>query len=63
MTPEEERAAEYTLSPSQAHQLMALAVLIREGDLAFRGYEQEDEENATSLIADVAQELALQVGP
>jgi hypothetical protein len=49
------------ISPSQAVQLMSLAQLLREGDLAIRGDEDEDVEAAYALIADVAQEIALQV--
>ena len=49
------------LSPSQGVQLMSLAQLLREGDLAIRGEEDEDVEAAYALIADVAQEIALQV--
>jgi hypothetical protein len=40
---------------------MSLAQLLREGDLAIRGDEDEDVEAAYALIADVAQEIALQV--
>jgi len=35
--------------------------MICAGDVDFRGYGREDEENARKLIADVAQEIALQV--
>lgn len=59
MMSEEER--DFTVSPMQGAQLMCLAEMIRTGDLAFRGHEPEDEESATALILDVAQEIALQV--
>jgi hypothetical protein len=49
------------ISPSQAIQFMALAQLLRQGDLAIRGEEDEEVEAAYALIADVAQEIALQV--
>jgi len=49
------------LSPSQAVQLMSLAQLLRDGDLAIRGDEDEDVTAAYALIADVAEEIALQV--
>jgi hypothetical protein len=41
---------------------MALAVALREGDLCFRGHEEEDEQSATDLIRDVGEEIALQFG-
>jgi hypothetical protein len=53
--------AAFEISPSQAVQLMSLAQLLREGDLVIRGDEDEDVEAAYALIADVAQEIALQV--
>ena len=49
------------ISPSQAIHLMSLAQLLDEGDLVIRGDEDEDVEAAYALIADVAQEIALQV--
>lgn len=49
------------ISPSQAVQLMALAQLLQEGYLTIHGYEDEDIGAAYALIADVAQEIALQV--
>jgi len=49
------------ISPSQAMQLMSLQQLLHEGDLVIRGDEDEDVEAAYALIADVAQEIALQV--
>ena len=51
----------FTLSPSQGVQLLSLAEMISAGDVDFRGYDLEDEKNARKLIADVAQEIALQV--
>ena len=51
----------FALSPSQGVQLLSLAAMICAGDVDFRGYGREDEENARKLIADVAQEIALQV--
>lgn len=50
------------LSPSQAAQLMALCMMVRDGDLSFRGHEIEDEQSATSLLKDVGEEIALQLG-
>lgn len=51
----------FELSPSQGVQLMALAEMLRDQDLAIRGDEDEDIEAAYSLLSDVAQEIALQV--
>lgn len=51
-----------TLSPSQSVQLMALGVLIRDGDLALRGDDAEDVANGEALLIDVSQEIALQMG-
>lgn len=53
---------DYLLSPAQAVRLLALADMLGKGDLAIRGHEQEDEQGALSLIADIGQELALQFG-
>lgn len=53
---------QYIISPSQGVQFLGLALMLKEGDLSFRGHEQEDEESAANLIADIAQEIALQVG-
>jgi hypothetical protein len=52
----------YSLSPSQGIQLLALADLLKRGEIAFRADEERDEQHAAALIADVAQEIALQVG-
>jgi hypothetical protein len=52
----------FEISPSQGFQIMALAEMLKNGDVSFRGDEQEDEQSAAALIADVAQEIALQVG-
>ena len=49
------------ISPSQAVRLMALSEMLRDEDLAIRGDEDEDIEAAYTLLADVAQEIALQV--
>lgn len=48
-----------TLSPAQAVQLMALGVLVRDGDISLSG---EDAEKAAELLIDVSQEIALQYG-
>lgn len=49
------------ISPEQAIRLMALADMVKAGDIDFRAHESEDEESARDLIADIAQEIALQV--
>jgi len=47
-----------TLSPSQSLQLMALGVMVKDGEIMIRG----DEENrATELLIDISQECALQL--
>lgn len=48
-----------TLSPAQTVQLMALGVLVRDGDITLSG---EDAEKAAELLIDVSQEIALQYG-
>jgi hypothetical protein len=53
---------DYLLSPSQAVRLLTLADMVSKGELTIRGHEEEDEQNALSLIADIGQELALQFG-
>jgi len=53
---------EYPLSPDQAVRFLALADAVKNGDLTIRGHEEEDEQAALSLIADIGQELALQFG-
>ena len=50
------------ISPDQAFRLMALSMMLREGDLSFRGYEKENETQARALIVDIGQEIALQMG-
>jgi hypothetical protein len=59
MTDEAEQSG-YVLSPSQGVRLMALAEMLRAGDLQFRGDEPDEAESAADVIADVAQEIALQ---
>jgi hypothetical protein len=49
------------LSPDQAIRLIALASMLKEGDVAFRGYEEEDELEAAALVRDIGEEIALQV--
>lgn len=51
-----------TLSPSQSLQLMALGVMLRDGDLSLRGDDEEDAQRARELLIDVSQEIALQMG-
>jgi hypothetical protein len=53
--------SDYRISPSQGVQLLALADMLKRGDLSLRG-EPDDEQAAASLVADVAQEIALQTG-
>lgn len=53
---------DFLLSPDQAARLMALSEMLRDGVLSFRGDEQDDECAAKSLIIDIGQEIALQVG-
>lgn len=50
------------LSPSQATRLMAVCVMLKDGDLAFRGDESEEEDQATSVLKDIGEEIALQLG-
>lgn len=59
---EDDLPDKFELSPSQGVQLMALAEMLRGQDLAIRGDEDEDIDAAYSLLSDVAQEIALQVG-
>lgn len=49
------------ISPDQAIKLMALAQMIKDGDIDFRGHEIQNEAAARAAIADIAQEIALQV--
>jgi hypothetical protein len=52
------------LSPMQGAQLMALAELVRSGEVIIRsGYDadEEHEETVKALLLDVSQEIALQV--
>lgn len=49
------------ISPEQAVRLMVLSEMIKAGDIDFRAHESEDEEAARDLVADIAQEIALQV--
>ena len=49
------------ISPDQAIKLMAIAEMLQEGGIDIRGYEEVDVNNARLAIADVAQEIALQV--
>lgn len=53
---------QYTLSPSQGIALMSLSEMLKAGDLAIHGDDDEAIEAANELLADVAQEIALQVG-
>lgn len=46
------------LSPSQSVQLLALGVMLRDGELRFEG---DDENRAADLLIDVSQEIALQL--
>lgn len=46
------------LSPSQSVQLLALGVMLRDGELSFKG---DDENRAADLLIDVSQEIALQL--
>jgi hypothetical protein len=46
----------------QAVKLMSLAMMIREGEIDFRGHEEADCVAARELLADVAEECALQMG-
>lgn len=48
-----------TLSPSQSVQLMALGVLVRDGEISLTG---NDADKAEALLIDVSQEIALQHG-
>lgn len=52
---------DYRLSPSQGVQLLALEAMLKEGDVVFRAHDPEASLSARALIADVAQEIALQV--
>lgn len=49
------------ISPSQAINLLSLCDLVRAGDLAIFGDAAADVDAAKSLLADIAQEIALQV--
>jgi hypothetical protein len=60
--PEDLTERSYTLSPSQGVALMCLSEMLKEGDLAIRGDDDEAVDSAVELLADVAQEIALQVG-
>lgn len=62
MTDDPENPETVIIMREQAIKLMGLHVMLRDKDLSFRGYEQEDEEAAAALIEDVAQECALQMG-
>lgn len=53
---------QFILSPDQGLKLLCLASLLKDGDISFRGHEQDDCDNATDIIADIGQEIALQVG-
>lgn len=48
-----------TLSPAQSLQLMALGVLVRDGEISLTG---DDWKKAEALLIDVSQEIALQFG-
>lgn len=50
-----------TISPSQAIHLMALADVMRSGDLEIQGDDPDEVKAARDVILDVAQEVALQV--
>lgn len=52
----------YLLSPDQAIQIMAVSVLLKDGDLTLRGKDQDLIEKALSVIECVGEELALQFG-
>jgi len=45
-----------------AIKLMSLAMMIREGDIDFRGHEDEDCVLARALVAELAEECALHFG-
>ena len=54
----------FSISPSQGVQLMALAELIRTGELVIAmGFDPDEDaaDTASKLLLDVAQEIALQV--
>lgn len=48
----------YTLSPDQALQLMAISVMLKDGELSLQG---DDAELAYNAICDCGEEIALQV--
>lgn len=50
------------LSPAQSLQIMALGVMLRDGDLELCGEDAGDVQMATELLIDVSQEIALQIG-
>lgn len=52
----------FNISPSQGHQLLALWEMLRAGDLSIHGDDGKAIEGAASILQDVAQEIALQVG-
>lgn len=52
---------EIKLSPSQGIKLLSLCAMLKDGDISFRGHEQEDEDNATAAMRDIGQEIALQI--
>lgn len=48
-----------TLSPAQSAQLMALGVMVRDSELRIEGRMATE---ATELLVDISQEIALQMG-
>ena len=50
---------DFRLSPDQAVQIMAVSVMLRDGELHLTGDESEKAEEA---IIDAGQEIALQIG-
>ena len=49
------------ISPDQALRIMAIAEMLRDGDLELRGEDVGDVETARAALIDVSQEIALQV--
>ena len=53
---------QYVLGPAHGRQLLALSVLLKDGELYFRGYDDGSAANARRLITDIGEEIALQIG-
>lgn len=50
------------ISPSQALQIMAISVMLRDGELEIIGNDPEHVEKAVEALTDTGQEIALQIG-